>query len=152
MSAQNLSIERLESILQKRRSDAQDLENKRNKLLAQLEIIDNKLTKIKGGSTTKKTKSRSVVRASNDRPLRAFVADALKKEPANLQEITDRVLKAGYKSNSSKFKNVVYQSLFHNEEFVHDAKTGQYSYKAKKKAVKKKTTKRTTKKKVAKKN
>jgi hypothetical protein len=38
-------------------------------------------------------------------------------------------LATGYKSGSSNFKNVLYQTLYNDSKIVHDRKTGNYRLK-----------------------
>jgi len=146
------SVQKLEKLLRERNKQLDGWEKQRDKLQAQLDKLDAKIAKAKGTSTEGRRSSRaaSQPRLKNDKTLKQHVAEVLSKGPLKLADITEGVLSNGYKTRSDKFKNVIYQILYHNDEFVH-GKDGNWSNRPTKAKAVKKSPKRRTKKKVVKK-
>lgn len=69
-------------------------------------------------------------RAKNTRSAKSYAQEILKKEPQGLplEELANKILASGYKSNSTSFKNTLYQSLYNDRKtgktFNYNDKTG----------------------------
>lgn len=70
-------------------------------------------------------------RHANDRPLTAYLEACLKKHRngMTLQELTEAVQAAGYKTKSTRFQNTVYHRLYHSKNIWRDPKTGLWKIK-----------------------
>jgi hypothetical protein len=77
---------------------------------------------------SKNRKGRRGPRVKNEKSLRAYVQEELAKAKKGLtiDELITNVQAAGYQSKSDKFKNVMYQCLFHGERFQRDATSGKW--------------------------
>lgn len=77
---------------------------------------------------SKNRKGRRGPRVKNEKSLRAYVQEELQKAKKGLtiDELITNVQAAGYQSKSDKFKNVMYQCLFHGERFQRDATSGKW--------------------------
>jgi len=140
--ASNMSLAELEAILEKKQSRLDELKKKQSRLEKELDGVNQEIATLEGkgkgrrgrpaGSTNKKKTVRRR-RAKNAKPLKGHVEEILadNKKGLTLQQIVDKVKKAGYKSKSKDFKNVVYQCLYHTEEFVLDKAKGTYTLKSK---------------------
>lgn len=136
----NLSLAELESLVEDRRKRLDDLEKKQQSLQDDLDTISQEIAVLEGkgdrrglapGKSSGKQKKVRRRRAKNVKPLKEYVTDELKgqKKGRTLQEISDAVLSAGYTTKSKNFKNVLYQCLYNNKEFVHDDDQGTYKLK-----------------------
>lgn len=135
----DLSLAELESLVEDRRERLDELKKKQQSLQDDLDAINQEIAALEGkgrrgrssGKSSGKKKKVRRRRAKNAKPLKDHVTDALKgkKKGRTLQEINDAVLSAGYTSKSKNFKNVLYQCLYNNKEFVHDADQGTYKLK-----------------------
>ena len=150
-----LSVADLEKMLEVRRSELDKLQARRDTLLLELNQVDAEISRIEGGRATRKAtkaapkSARKVVkrtvrkkagrkkagrktargrRPKNAKPLGDYILGALKasKNGLTIQQIGDEVQKQGYKTNSSNFKTVVYQFVYHSKKVSRDAKTGNY--------------------------
>jgi chromosome segregation ATPase len=136
--ASNMSLAELESMLKEQKDRLDNLKKKQKTLEKDLESVNREIATLEGkgsrrrgrppgtkSGSTKKVRRR---RAKNVKPLKAYVIDVLNanKKGLTLQEISDKVKEAGYKSKSKSFKNVLYQCLYHNREFMHDSDAGIY--------------------------
>lgn len=134
----NMSLAQLESMLEEQKNRLDNLKQKQKDLEADLQNVNQEIAMIEGngggrrgrppGSKSGSTRSVRRRRAKNAKPLKAYVIDVLNanKKGLTLQEISDKVQEAGYKSKSKSFKNVLYQCLYHNREFMHDSDAGIY--------------------------
>lgn len=137
----SMSLAELESMLKEQKHRLDSLKKKQKNLEKDLESVNREIATIEGkggrrrgrppgkkSSAKKKVRRR---RAKNKKPLKGYVTDVLNgnKKGLTLQQISDNVKSAGYKSKSKSFKNVLYQCLYHNEEFVHDSDAGTYKLK-----------------------
>lgn len=136
----NLSLAELESLVEDRRERLDELKKKQQSLQDDLDAIGQEIAALEGkggrrgrapGKSSGKKKKVRRRRAKNVKPLKEYVTDELKgkKKGRTLQEINDAVLSAGYTTKSKNFKNVLYQCLYNNNEFVHDADKGTYKLK-----------------------
>ena len=124
------SVFELERILKARRTELEDLIKRREKKLKELSLLETRIKVLEGrkqaAGRTKRRKSQK--RAKNAQSLRSTVTEVLSRNKTGiaLDPLSQRILATGYKSNSGNFKNVLYQCLYNNKEFVHDKKTGLY--------------------------
>lgn len=136
----NMSLAELESMLKEQKSRLDNLKKKQNALQKDLDSVNQEIAVLEGkgarrgrpsGSTGGSTKRVRRRRAKNAKPLKAYVIDVLNsnKKGLTLQQVSDKVQAAGYKSKSKSFKNVLYQCLYHNKEFMHDSEAGIYKLK-----------------------
>lgn len=152
-----ISVADLERILDARKSLVQELGKRRDALHKELAEIQEQLqgivgaeVKIKksgakrgrppgsgkrGPSSGKRgpgrprgSKNRGA-RPKNERSLRDVISELLSKSKKGLtlEELTPKVVEAGYKSNSSNFSNMIYQNIYNSEGIVKDPETGCYT-------------------------
>lgn len=126
----SLSVAELQSLLNEQRKRLDELKKKQSALQKELDAVNQEIASIEGGEGGARRVRRR--RGRNQKPLRAYVQEVLtaNKKGLALQEISEAVQANGYKTSSKNFKNVLYQCLYHNEEFIHDDKTGTYKIKA----------------------
>ncbi|HUG17620.1 MAG TPA: hypothetical protein VMM56_01500 [Planctomycetaceae bacterium] len=127
--AASLSLSELESLLKEQKSRLAELQKRQSVLKKELDGVNSEISVLKGKGRTRGTSKRvKRRRPKNAQSLRAVIIELLSanKKGMNLQEIHDAVVATGYKSNSKNFKNVVYQTLYHKDEFVSDSKTGNF--------------------------
>ncbi|MBD3674109.1 MAG: hypothetical protein HUJ26_11360 [Planctomycetaceae bacterium] len=140
----NISLAELQALLDEQKNRLADLKKKQTELQKELDEVNQEISVLEGegkgkrkgrrgrpaGSGGKKKKVRRR-RAKNSKPLKAFVTEVLtdNKKGLTLQQVMDKVQKAGYKSKSKNFKNVLYQCLYHNDQFVLDSDKGIYTLK-----------------------
>jgi hypothetical protein len=133
-----MSLAELESMLKEQKNRLDSLKRKQKDLKSDLDNVNQEIALLEGrggrrgrppGSGGVKTVRRR--RAKNAKPLKGYVIDVLNanKKGLTLQQISDKVQEAGYKSKSKSFKNVLYQCLYHNKEFMHDSEAGIYKLK-----------------------
>ena len=124
------SVSDLERMLKARKSELEILIKKREKKLKELSIIEKRIKVLEGRKQAagRKRRKTSRKRVKNAQSLRSTVAEVLSKNKNGvaLDPLSKRILATGYKSNSSNFKNVLYQCLYNNDQFIHDKKTGLY--------------------------
>ena len=124
------SVSDLERMLKTRKSELEDLIKKREKRLKELSLIEKRIKVLEGRKwAAGPRKSRTTrKRVKNAQSLRSTVSEVLFKNKSGiaLDPLSKRIMATGYKSNSGNFKNVLYQCLYNNKEFVHDKKTGLY--------------------------
>ncbi|MCX7406637.1 MAG: hypothetical protein NTZ32_00970 [Planctomycetales bacterium] len=145
-----ISVADLERILDARKSQAQNLVKRRDALHKELAEIQEQLQGIVGTEVTIKksgakrgrppgsgkrgpgrprgSKDRGA-RPKNELSLRDVISELLSKSKKGLtlEELTPKVVEAGYKSNSSNFSNMIYQNIYNSEGIVKDPETGCYS-------------------------
>ncbi len=145
-----INVADLERILDERKSLVQELGRRRDALHLELAEIQEQLQGIVGTEVTvKKTgakrgrppgtgkrgpgrprgsKNRGA-RPKNERSLRDVISELLgkSKKGLTLEELTPKIVEAGYKSNSSNFSNMIYQNIYNSEGIVKDPETGCYS-------------------------
>ena len=129
------SVSDLERMLKSRKSELDSLIKKREKKQKELSVIEKRIKVLEGRKQAAgpKRRRKSRKRAKNAHSLRSTVTEVLSKNKNGiaLDPLSKRILATGYKSNSGNFKNVLYQCLYNNTEFVHDKKTGLYSVNSK---------------------
>ena len=145
-----ISVADLERILDARKSQVQELGKRRDALHKELAEIQEQLQGIVGAEEKIKksgakrgrppgsgkrgpgrprgSKNRGA-RPKNERSLRDVISELLSKSKKGLtlEELTPKVVEAGYKSNSSNFSNMIYQNIYNSEGIVKDPETGCYS-------------------------
>ena len=127
----DLSVADLERMLSTRKTQLDSLRRKRERLLKELETTERQINELEGrrhGGTTAVMRERFRNRPRNEKSLRAHVFDILSenKKGLTLKDLADEILKAGYKTNSTNFKNVLYQCVYNSDRVTHDAKSGMY--------------------------
>ncbi len=138
--AKGLSVADLEQLLSTKKMQLDNLHKKRSKLQQDLAAVEKEIGRLEGsrrttaktGATTG-TKTKVVrKRRKNKSSLRAVVTNVLAqhKKGLVLGDLEAKVSETGYKSGSKNFKSVLYQCLYHNDDFTHDKKTGLYKLKA----------------------
>lgn len=132
----SLSVAELEQMLDARRAELSELESRRNTLAAELEECDariGQLTGARGRRGRKVSRRRPGGGRGRKQPaLKSVIVEVLQKskKPLSVDEVVDRVLATGYKSNSDDFRKVAYLNLFHlktSGDIKHDPETKQYS-------------------------
>lgn len=121
---QDLTVAELERMLDSRKSKLSSLFKKREKVLKELGQIDEDIKGLQGRGGYGLGRKRP----RNEKSLRAVVHDVLaaNKNGFALDPLSKKVLSSGYQSNSSNFKNVLYQCLYNTKEFIHDEQSGTY--------------------------
>ncbi len=139
---ENLTVAELEQMLESRRAELTELVEKRDALAAELADVDAQIAEmngapIEGGVPRRKTRTvvrkRRPGRTRNQPSLREVVAEILEKHKKGLplKELAEKVLATGYKSNSAKFENTLYQTMYNNRErFDYDTGTKLFKNKA----------------------
>lgn len=118
----------MEKLIEERRGQIEQLIRRREQLATEISKLDEQMNEF---LTTGKIGRRTGRRVKNGASLRTVVIDVLAKNKKGLsvRDIAQKVKDTGYKSNSRKFENVVYQCLYHTQEIVHDESTGLYRMK-----------------------
>lgn len=127
------SLADLEKFVAGKKSELISLRKTRAELAQKLKDVDHQIAVLEGkkggrGRFVMSGPRKKSVRRINPKSLRKVVGELLanNKKGYNLQELEDAVLKTGYKTNSTKFKNTLYQCLYNNKEFTLDRKSGTY--------------------------
>jgi len=132
----DLTVSQLEKVLLAKKSKLEDLVVKRDKLRVELNSLDDQIRGLAGSDAAgedgprrrgrpkgSKNKGRRGPRVKGQKSLKTWVTDELAKAKKGLtiDELITHVQAAGYRSKADKFKNVMYQCLFHNENFQRDS-------------------------------
>ena len=124
MSTTDLTVADLERALQAKRSKLDDLLAKRAKMRFELDGLEEQIIGLAGKETSDaprrgRAKRKMRRRVKGQESLKVWVTNELAKAKKGLtiDELIEKVQAAGYKSTSDKFKNVMYQCLFHGEQF-----------------------------------
>ena len=138
-----LSLTQLRQLVDEKSSELSELKSQRSDLQKQLNEVERLIRETEGvgggrrgrrrksalGAETAKSPARKkkkvsrkkkVTRAKNKRSAKAYAAEILENESngLTLNELAERILANGYKSNSSNFTNTLYQSLYKDREEV----------------------------------
>ena len=141
--ASKLSIAQLEELLINRKTALMELQERREQLQSELTDVEAQIAAaegsagpivVRGRRASKFTKlkdrkaRKAVQRAKNEKSLRATVRELLEnnKKGYSLSDLEQAVRDSGYKTNSVKFSNTLYQCLYNNKEFQLDKKSGTY--------------------------
>jgi hypothetical protein len=113
-----LSIAQLEQMLNRRRSELNDLEKERRKLLQRLSNLDQRIAGL-GGSRRGGRNGSAGGRARNAKSLVACLEDVLGSgKPMQVGDIAERVKAGGYRSSSANFRGIVNQTLIKDKRFA----------------------------------
>ena len=88
--------------------------------------------RVSGGRKKKVARKGKRTRAKNPQSAKKYAEEILRSEPKGLplNELADRIIASGYKSNSTSFKNTLYQSLYSarraGKTFDYNEKTGRW--------------------------
>ncbi|REJ85683.1 MAG: hypothetical protein DWQ34_28490 [Planctomycetota bacterium] len=125
-----MTVAQLEKALEKKRDRLATLVKRRETLLNDLSKVEQQIQDV-GGRDPSLTPVRRK-RPKNKKSLRAYVVEILSRSKKGLTigELHDRVTQTDYKSRSTNFKNVLYQTLYNTDEIVHDKQTGRYTLKS----------------------
>ena len=146
------SVTDLQKMLEKQHAELDKLKSRREKLAADLAECDSRISELNGAGAgavgtggdgvgvKRATKKKKVARAKkgggkrvrNQPSLRKVIMDVLPsaKKPLPLDEVMEKVLATGYRSNAGNFRQVVYLNLYNlakKGEINHDSKTKLYS-------------------------
>lgn len=129
----NISVAELERILLSRKQQLDELQQRRASLVAELGRVDEELAQIQGAR--KSTVTPGATRAPkpvNAKSLREYVVEILgrSKRGMSLSHLSEKVLAAGYHTESSNFRNVLYQCLYNTKDVYHDEESGTYRLKS----------------------
>jgi len=121
-SARNLTIGQLEKELAEKRGRVK-------KLTEQRAAIDREIKELVGKGTVRRRKP--VKKAENPTSLKDAVHAILGKVKNGypLAELAEKILAAGYKTNSKNFRNVLYQCVYNDKAVVYDDDSGTYKMK-----------------------
>lgn len=131
-----LSVAKLEQVLNKRKATLEVLLSRRGKIQRALKKVEQRIVLLEGRSGAPSGKKSRRKRPRNAASLPMVITEILSKAKNGLPlgELSDRILASGYKSSSANFKNVLYQSLYHASSIEHDSKIGHYRLKQTKKS------------------
>lgn len=124
--AQEMTVADLEKALQAKRSRLDNLLAKRAKMRFELDGLEEQIQELAGKPLTDsdaprrgRAKRKMRRRVRGQQSLKVWVTNELAKAKKGLtiDELIEKVQEAGYKSTSDKFKNVMYQCLFHGKQF-----------------------------------
>lgn len=142
----NMTIEQIQEELKQRKKELANLEAKRDKLMAQLKDVNDKIAIInaaikgapikrgrgrpKGSKNKPKTpeqlKAMKGKRPRNAVSLEVALANVLKGKQMGVNESAAAVKKAGYKSSSPNFRTIVNQTLIRSD-LIKKVSRGQYT-------------------------
>jgi hypothetical protein len=138
----SLSIPKIMKFMESCQTDLADLMRQRDRLAADLAAFDAKLGSMgaatsrgpKAGSDgpVRKVRRRKPKRPKNAQKLPEVLKDVLSRNKKGLLlgELAQKVLDSGFKSNSEKFNNVVYQTLYSKKDlFERDGESGMWKLK-----------------------
>jgi hypothetical protein len=139
-TAKDMSVAELEHLLNSKKAQLESLRQRREKLAQELASVEQQINSTVGvgrqasaapaapAAAARKTGKRRVLRAKNDRSLKSVVVELLTNERKGLglDELSRKVLETGYKTSSTKFKNTLYQCLYHADNIALDKKNGLY--------------------------
>jgi hypothetical protein len=124
------TITQLESMLESKRVQLNELARERDRVVKQLTAIDDKVRRL-GGSVGGRFAGRGTIRARNGKSLVGTMEEVLAKsgKPMNVGDIVQGVLDTGYRSNSANFRAIVNQSLIKERKRFANTSRGMYQIK-----------------------
>lgn len=126
------SIAALETALARQRDRLAKLKSRRSKLAAQIEKVDNEIEALQGGKPAPRKKRKASRRTGTRRAgaLPQLVPKVLEEagEPLRVKEVAQKVLEAGYKTQSKDFQSVVGQFMY-TSPLIQRAGRGKYTVK-----------------------
>jgi len=120
-----VSIEDLQSEIRRRERQLKALERRREKLVEQLEMIDEEI-RIAGGAMAS-IEGRK--RPRNEQNLADALVELLSDQTLNVTRIAEEVQRSGYRTTSPNFRTIVNQTLIKDKRFERVGR-GQYTAKA----------------------
>lgn len=126
-SAKELSLSELQRLMEAKKQRLSALLKRRSKLQADLAKVEEEISALEGRrrAAPSRSKARKGVkngvkkkvvrrRRRNQQPLHAVVLEVLgkSKEGLSLKDLAAKIKETGYKSGSSNFNNVIYQTLY----------------------------------------
>ncbi|GAB4516715.1 MAG: hypothetical protein Tsb0013_21120 [Phycisphaerales bacterium] len=140
------SISELKSEIKRRERQLASLHRKREKLVGQLQEIDDQIAGLGGTASGASPIGGGRKRYRNDSNLADALADLLKDQTLSVTAASIEVQKAGYKTTSPNFRTIVNQTLLRDKRFKRVGRglytSGKVSGSANKAGSKKRTTKR----------
>jgi hypothetical protein len=126
--AHDMSIPELLKIIASKKAKLVPLLKKRDQLIREIEATESHIAELQARLIPVSRPRSTKPRLQNAMPLRQVVQEVLKRSRKGLPlaNLHDRVLASGYKTGSKNFKNILYQCLYNEKEFVHDPTTGRY--------------------------
>jgi len=130
-NSNDLSVADLQRLLNDRESKLKDLRKRQKALQKELDVVDRRIDQLEGrgtGAGRRRKSGAAVKRPENVKSLHAYVTELLAKnrQGFTLEQLATKVLGAGYNTNSSNFKNVLYQCVYNSKQVKHDDKSGTY--------------------------
>ena len=130
-AAGDLTVAELERLLDSKKSRLGTLTKKRDKLQKELVQVEKQIAELRGRTVAtigSKARNKPAKRPDNVKPLSAFVIDILSKNKKGLtlKGLSEEVLASGYKTNSTNFRNVLYQCLYNSKRVRHDDQSQTY--------------------------
>ena len=129
----NMTISQLENLLTTRRTRLSALVRERKKLQNKLNAMDAQINSLNGRALGLSGGGGGGGRVRNEQSLVATIEKVLRNsgKPTRVGDITDAVLKTGYRTNSANFRSIVNQTLIKEKQF---ASAGRGLYQIKKSA------------------
>jgi len=112
-----MTIAQLEQLLAKQKNRLKELQKRRDRLASQIAKVDAQIASLNGTPTAAPKKARPV-RKRQGKSLRQHVVDVLKasSQPMTAKDITDAVVKAGYRSSSKNLLTLVRLTCYKSDE------------------------------------
>ena len=122
-----LTVAQLEKLLANRKSELDGLFKDRAKLEKQIDAVNEKISRLGGGSMSKRTGGR----AKNSMSLIDAIAEVLTKAggPVGVGDIVGGVTEVGYRSTSANFRGIVNQTLIKERKRFLSTARGMYQLK-----------------------
>jgi len=117
---EQLTVTRLERLLEAKRARLEGLLQQRDKLEKKLELLNRKIAALDGRRSEGAAPVRTRRRPRNEKPLLQVVLELLAKHKKGLllNDLSAKVLETGYKTNSTNFANTLYQCLYNNSDQI----------------------------------
>ena len=124
----NISVAELEKLLLVRKNQLEELLQRKVQLQAQLRDIDQEIARMQGSRSATAAMTTPRTRTMNDKSLREYVLLILgkSKRGMSLADLSEKILAAGYRTESHNFRNVLYQCVYNTKVVYHDEQTGTY--------------------------
>lgn len=116
----DMSVAELQRLLNNRKLAVNKMRRKRDGYLEKAAALDAQIKEIEGEGSA--TNGRTGARQQNEKALHVYVREILGKHKKGLPlaDLAEKVLKAGYKTNSVNFNNTVYQCVYKAEDIQKD--------------------------------
>jgi hypothetical protein len=129
-----MTLAELERAFAVKKQQLESLLGKRARLERQLAKVNRRIAQLQGNSTGRLAR-RAPRRTRNAASLQSVVLGILRssKKGLTLAELQDKVLRSGYKTKASSFRDVLYQCVYRmykTSEVMYDDSTGRYVAKA----------------------